>query len=117
RARRGRPSSHPSGSNRMSLQSNVPAAGRGTLAFDRTDRRAGVRAAPRDPVAPYADTAATEAVACYACGSTRASHFIEAEDDLTGKPGRFRFVRCDDCALVYQNPRIPAERIADWYDD
>jgi SAM-dependent methyltransferase len=59
----------------------------------------------------------TEAVACYACGSDQAAAFIEAEDDLTGKPGRFRFVRCRICALVYQNPRIPAAAIGDWYDD
>ena len=59
----------------------------------------------------------TEWIACYACGSQRATAFIEAEDDLTGKAGRFRFVRCSTCALVYQNPRIPAAAIADWYDD
>jgi len=59
----------------------------------------------------------TEAARCCLCGSERASHFIEAEDDLTGKPGRFRFVRCDDCSLVYQNPRIPAHAIGAWYDD
>lgn len=61
--------------------------------------------------------ATTEHVDCALCGSTQASHFIDAEDDLTGKPGRFRFVRCDDCALVYQSPRIPAADIAAWYDD
>lgn len=59
----------------------------------------------------------TEPVACYACGSALSTPFIEAEDDLTGKPGRFRFVRCSACALVYQNPRIPAAAIAGWYDD
>ncbi len=26
-------------------------------------------------------------------------------------------MRCSRCALVYQNPRIPAAAIADWYDD
>ena len=58
-----------------------------------------------------------EPVACYACGSHAHAPFIAAEDDLTGKPGRFSFVRCSRCALVYQNPRIPAAAIADWYDD
>lgn len=59
----------------------------------------------------------TEPVPCDSCNSTQATHFIDAEDDLTGKPGRFRFVRCDDCGLVYQNPRIPAAAIGAWYDD
>lgn len=59
----------------------------------------------------------TEAAACDLCGSSSAAHFIHAEDDLTGKPGRFRFVRCDDCGLVYQHPRVPASAIGAWYDD
>jgi len=70
------------------------------------------RAAPIDEPALK-----TERASCVACGSERATQFIEAEDDLTGKPGRFRFVRCDDCALVYQSPRIPAHAIGAWYDD
>jgi SAM-dependent methyltransferase len=58
-----------------------------------------------------------EAVACYCCGSDSRSDFITAEDDLTGKPGTFRFVRCESCGLVYQHPRIVIERITDYYDD
>ena len=58
-----------------------------------------------------------EPVACYACGSTNRHKLLEAEDDLTGKPGRFTFVRCDDCGLAYQNPRVTLDRIADYYDD
>jgi SAM-dependent methyltransferase len=104
----------------MSLPSNTPVAAPGTLAFgpaDRADHQAGVHPPRQHPRAAWGEPAATEAIACYACGSTSAAHFIDAEDDLTGKPGRFRFVRCNDCTLVYQNPRIAAERIADWYDD
>lgn len=59
----------------------------------------------------------TEEVACWLCGGSHAEFFIEAQDDLTGKPGRFSFVRCVLCGLVYQNPRIRADRIAEWYDD
>lgn len=59
----------------------------------------------------------TVPAACDLCGSSHATHFIDAQDDLTGKPGRFRFVRCDDCGLVYQHPRIPAQNIGAWYDD
>jgi 2-polyprenyl-3-methyl-5-hydroxy-6-metoxy-1,4-benzoquinol methylase len=58
-----------------------------------------------------------EAVACYSCGSEERSDFISAQDDLTGKPGTFRFVRCASCGLVYQHPRIVIDRIGDYYDD
>jgi SAM-dependent methyltransferase len=58
-----------------------------------------------------------EAVACPVCGAEDADFFTHAEDDLTGKPGRFTFVRCRRCALVYQNPRIPLAAIKPWYDD
>lgn len=58
-----------------------------------------------------------EAVACYLCGSTRCSPLVTAEEDLTGKPGRFHFVTCADCGLAYQSPRLTLERIKDYYDD
>lgn len=58
-----------------------------------------------------------ESVSCYLCGSLQSMEFITAEDDLTGKPGRFRFVECTGCGLAYQNPRIPLERIGEYYDD
>lgn len=65
---------------------------------------------------PEAEPAALEHVDCYLCGSSSSTHFLWGEDDYTGKPGRFRFVTCSGCGLRYQNPRIPVERIADWYD-
>jgi SAM-dependent methyltransferase len=101
----------------MSAQSNSADAATGALAFDRAHAPSRRAPAPGVVVSPCAGTAETEPVVCYACGSARATHFMDAQDDLTGKPGRFRFVRCDECALVYQNPRIAADRIADWYDD
>jgi SAM-dependent methyltransferase len=58
-----------------------------------------------------------ESVSCYLCGSDDPRPFITAQDDLTGKPGTFQFVRCQSCGLAYQNPRVPIERIADYYDD
>jgi SAM-dependent methyltransferase len=58
-----------------------------------------------------------EAVACYGCGSRRASPFVTGEDDLTGKPGRFTFVTCDECGLAFQNPRLKMEHIGAYYDD
>lgn len=55
--------------------------------------------------------------ACPNCSGQSASFFIEAEDDLTGKPGRFRFVRCQDCDIVYQRPRIVLDDIGAYYDN
>jgi len=58
-----------------------------------------------------------ETVSCYYCGADISTPFLDAQDDLTGKPGWFHFVRCPDCSLVYQNPRLNVERIKDYYDD
>jgi len=58
-----------------------------------------------------------EAVRCYYCGGNAATHFITAEDDLTGRPGRFTFMRCLNCGLVYQSPRLTIEHIKSYYDD
>ena len=58
-----------------------------------------------------------EAVPCYACGSTQVHPLVTAEDDLTGKPGEFRFVTCDGCGLAFQNPRLRLEHIGAYYDD
>ena len=58
-----------------------------------------------------------EKVSCYLCDSSDSSHFTEAWDDLTGKPGTFHFVRCEQCGLVYQNPRIKQGYIGQYYDD
>ncbi len=58
-----------------------------------------------------------EEVACYLCGSREYRPFIHAEDDLCGTPGRYRFVRCSNCDLVYQNPRVTLDAIGAYYDD
>jgi SAM-dependent methyltransferase len=68
-------------------------------------------------VRPSPSTLGFEPVRCYLCGADGYRSFVEACDDLTGKPGRFTFVQCEVCGLVYQNPRIPADQIARWYDD
>jgi SAM-dependent methyltransferase len=57
-----------------------------------------------------------EAVACYYCGGAAATRFLTAEDDLTGRPGRFTFVRCRDCSLVYQSPRPTLEYVKTYYE-
>jgi SAM-dependent methyltransferase len=58
-----------------------------------------------------------ETVGCYLCGSSAFVPFITAEDDLTGKPGRFTFVTCVRCGLRYQNPRLTVEHVKSYYDD
>jgi len=58
-----------------------------------------------------------ESVACYLCGSSHHRPLTSAEDDLTGKPGQFAFVTCEDCGLAYQYPRLGLNRIKDYYDD
>ncbi len=58
-----------------------------------------------------------EANACPGCGTHAATHFTFAQDDLTGKPGRFRFVKCSTCALHYQSPRLRVEHIGAYYQD
>jgi SAM-dependent methyltransferase len=58
-----------------------------------------------------------EHVRCYLCGSDAPRPFVVAEDDLTGKPGRFPFVTCGSCGLAYQNPRIGLDHIRAYYDD
>src|SRR5688572_33319027 len=62
-------------------------------------------------------TVTLEAISCYLCGSRASKDFVQAEDDLGGTPGRFRFVRCLNCNLAYQNPRVPLARIGAYYDD
>jgi SAM-dependent methyltransferase len=58
-----------------------------------------------------------ESVSCYSCSSERREPFLSAQDDLTGKPGTFQFVRCLDCGLRYQNPRLDIDSIKAFYDD
>ncbi len=70
---------------------------------------------PLSPSGPAPD--AFETVPCYLCGSSECTPFIEAEDDLTGKPGRFHFVTCTRCGLRYQSPRLSVEHIKAYYDD
>ena len=58
-----------------------------------------------------------ERVVCYECGSDQASDFLVGQDDLTGKPGNFQYVKCNNCSLVYHNPRLVLDQIKDFYDE
>jgi 2-polyprenyl-3-methyl-5-hydroxy-6-metoxy-1,4-benzoquinol methylase len=57
-----------------------------------------------------------EKVACYSCGSEKYAFFLKGEEDLTGKEGEFQYVKCLSCNMVYQNPRIAADQIKEFYD-
>ena len=61
--------------------------------------------------------ASLEEISCYLCGASENRLFTYAWDDLTGKPGRFRFVTCNQCGLIYQNPRVTLAMIPSYYDD
>jgi len=58
-----------------------------------------------------------ESVGCLACGGRSSTPYLTGEDDLTGKPGRFTFVKCSDCGLVYQSPRLTLDGIRPYYED
>ncbi len=57
-----------------------------------------------------------ESVNCYQCGSNESTFFLKGEEDLTGKDGEFQYVKCNNCELVYQNPRISISGIKEFYD-
>ncbi|WP_242206510.1 class I SAM-dependent methyltransferase [Aestuariivivens insulae] len=57
-----------------------------------------------------------EATSCYSCNGDDYSFFLKGEEDLTGKEGEFQFVKCNNCGLVYQNPRIALDQIKEFYD-
>jgi 2-polyprenyl-3-methyl-5-hydroxy-6-metoxy-1,4-benzoquinol methylase len=58
-----------------------------------------------------------ENVCCYECMQDTTEEFLTGQDDLTGKPGDFKYVKCTNCGLVYQNPRLQIETVKDFYDD
>jgi 2-polyprenyl-3-methyl-5-hydroxy-6-metoxy-1,4-benzoquinol methylase len=49
---------------------------------------------------------ATREVPCPLCGEDGAEHHFTAVDRLHGVPGRYTYVRCRDCSLVYMNPQV-----------
>jgi len=59
----------------------------------------------------------TENVSCYLCGDSQSDCFLTGEDDLTGMPGRFTFVRCRSCGMIYQNPRLSIDDVKPFYTE
>lgn len=47
-----------------------------------------------------------EPVSCNLCGSSRTSPFAQARDRLHGVEGRYDYVCCESCGLVYMNPQV-----------
>ena len=50
-----------------------------------------------------------ELIACPLCGGRHYKKLFDAADIKHGVPGRFTFVRCASCRLIFQNPRIKNE--------
>jgi SAM-dependent methyltransferase len=56
-------------------------------------------------------------VSCPACNDNRWVVVLEGPDRVHGLPGTFRMVRCQQCGLIYQNPRLSRSDIARFYPD
>jgi SAM-dependent methyltransferase len=63
------------------------------------------------------EAADVEWVGCAVCGADEPRELFWAGDRLSGKPGRFRLVRCRRCGLTYLSPRPTARALAGWYFD
>jgi SAM-dependent methyltransferase len=50
--------------------------------------------------------------ACPVCGSAASHERFSSPDLLMGVPGVFRYVECDACRTVFQNPRVRGEDLA-----
>lgn len=56
-----------------------------------------------------------EPILCPLCGADHAEPLFAQGDLALGVLGRFYVVRCPPCGLVYQNPRVRADRLASCY--
>ena len=54
-------------------------------------------------------------IPCGLCGSTEHKFLFNGRDRLHGKSGVFSYVMCDRCGLVYMNPQISIQALADFY--
>jgi len=54
-------------------------------------------------------------VVCELCGSNRARPVMTGPDRLLGVPGTFHVVQCEECGLVYTNPRPTEESLPHCY--
>jgi SAM-dependent methyltransferase len=56
-----------------------------------------------------------QAVPCPLCRGRAATRIFGQRDLALGVPGVYAVERCHDCGLLYQNPRVRADRLADTY--
>lgn len=56
-----------------------------------------------------------EKVACPLCGGSSANTLWVERDLALGVPGRFHLARCEGCGLLYQNPRVRVDHLAQAY--
>lgn len=54
---------------------------------------------------------------CDNCGSEAFTVVLRGPDLLEGLPGEFQFVRCEQCGLLRQNPRLEWEQLAAYYPE
>lgn len=58
-----------------------------------------------------------ETVPCDFCGAEQGRLILEGPDRLHHLPGQFRFVQCDVCGWIWQNPRPTPRSIGFYYPD
>ena len=58
-----------------------------------------------------------EEVACEWCGSDDGLELFTGQDLLMNFPGQFRLVRCQQCGLIRQNPRLAWESLKTYYGE
>lgn len=58
-----------------------------------------------------------EETTCDWCGSNESELLFEGPDRLMRLPGQFRMVRCRQCGLMRQNPRLAWESLKDYYPE
>jgi len=56
-----------------------------------------------------------EETSCPLCNSDRKAFLYETTDRLYKLPGKFRIVKCEDCTLIYLNPRPTKEGMPAYY--
>jgi len=54
---------------------------------------------------------------CNLCGSSSFKKLFDATDRLHGKEGKFVYVKCNECGLVFQNPVLDNKELTNFYPE
>jgi len=54
---------------------------------------------------------------CNLCGSSSFKKFFDSIDRLHGKEGKFVYVKCNECGLVFQNPVLDSKELINFYPE